>query len=69
MTLYLLSTIFSPILSTHRMVKVFGILALLSAVVYLHFVLRRAERSGPRHTLGTTEFDRSTENSLSDHHS
>lgn len=93
MTLYLLSTTVSPILSTHRMVRVFGVLALLSfgavyffyatwfisvwcffaallsAVVYLHFVLCGAERSGPRHTLGTTEFDRSTENSLSDHHS
>jgi len=93
MTLYLLSTTFSPIVSTHRIVKVFGVLALLSftaayffyatwfisvwcffaallsAVVYLHFVLRRAERNGPRHMLGTTEFDRSTENSLSDHHS
>ena len=43
--------------------------ALLSAVVYLHFVLRGAERSGPRHRLGTAGFDRSTENSLSDHHS
>ena len=67
-TLYLMSTTFSPILSTHRMVKVFGVLALLSfgaayffyatwfisvwcffaallsVVVYLHFVLRRAER-------------------------
>ncbi|ABM39815.1 DUF6629 family protein [Polaromonas naphthalenivorans] len=30
MTLYLISTTVSPILSTHRMVKVFGILALLS---------------------------------------
>jgi len=64
MTLYLLSTTFSPILSTHRMVKIFGVLALLSfaaaylfyatwfisvwcffaallsVVVYLHFVLR-----------------------------
>jgi hypothetical protein len=30
MTLYLMSTTFSPILSTHRMVKVFGVLALLS---------------------------------------
>ena len=63
MTLYLLSTTVSPILSTHRMVKVFGVLALssfaavyyyyatwfisvwcfyaalLSAVIYLHFVL------------------------------
>ena len=29
-TLYLMSTTFSPILSTHRMVKVFGVLALLS---------------------------------------
>jgi len=70
MTLYLMSTTFSPILSTHRMVKVFGVLALLSfaaayffyatwfisvwcffaallsAVVYLHFVLCRVERSG-----------------------
>ena len=93
MTLYLLSTTVSPILSTHRVVKVFGVLALLSfggayffyatwfisvwcffaalmsAVVYLHFVLRRAERGGPRHMLGTTVFDRSTENSLSGHHS
>ena len=65
MTLYLMSTTFSPLLSTHRTVKVFGVLALLSfaaayyfyatwfisvwcffaalmsAVVYLHFVLRR----------------------------
>ena len=70
MTLYLLSTTFSPILSTHRMVKVFGVLALLSfaaayffyaiwfisvwcffaallsAIVYLHFVVCRVERSG-----------------------
>ncbi len=30
MTLYLMSTTASPILSTHRMVKVFGVLALLS---------------------------------------
>ena len=81
MTLYLLSTTLSPILSTHRMVKVFGVLALLSfaaaylfyatwfisvwcffaallsAVVYLHFW-----RSGD-------EESRSTENSLSGHHS
>ena len=72
MTLYLMSTTFSPLLSTHRTVKVFGVLALssfaaayffyatwfisvwcffaalLSAVVYLHFVLRRAERGGPQ---------------------
>lgn len=64
MTLYLTSTTLSPLLSTHRIVKVFGVLALasfaaayffyatwfisvwcffaalLSAVVYLHFVLR-----------------------------
>ena len=81
MTLYLLSTTVSPILSTHRFVMIFGVLALLSfgavyffyaiwfisvwcffaallsAVVYLHFVLRDAKRS------------RSTENSLSAHHS
>ncbi len=72
MTLYLLSTTVSLLLSTHRTVKVFGVLALLSfatayffyttwfisvwcffaallsAVVYLHFVVRRAERTGPR---------------------
>ena len=71
MTLYLMSTTLSPILSTHRTVKVFGFLALssfaaaysfyaawfisvwcffaalLSAVVYLHFVLRGAECSRP----------------------
>jgi hypothetical protein len=69
MTLYLLSTTISPLLSTHRTVKFFGVLALssfaaayyfyatwfislwcffaalLSAVVYLHFVLRGTERS------------------------
>ena len=67
MTLYLMSTTFSPLLSTDRTVKVFGVLALLSfaaayyfyatwfisvwcffaalmsAVVYLHFVF-----AGPR---------------------
>ena len=73
MTLYLLSTTVSPILSTHRIVKVFGVLALLSfaaayffyltwfisvwcffaallsAVVYLHFVLqRRTRRAAPQ---------------------
>ncbi len=92
-TLYLMSTTFSPILSTHRMVKVFGVLALLSfgaayffyatwfisvwcflaallsAVIYLPFLSCGAERSGPRHVLATTVFDRSTENSVSDHHS
>lgn len=71
MTLYLLSTAISPMLSTHRMVKVFGCLvllsfaavyyfyatwfisvwcffaALLSAAIYLHFVLQKAERSLP----------------------
>lgn len=70
MTIYLLSTT-SPILSTHRMVRVFGVLALLSfaaayyfyatwfisvwcffaallsAIVYLHFVLRKADLSVP----------------------
>ena len=91
-TLYLLSTAFSPILSTHRMVKVFGVLALssfalayafyatwfisvwcffaalMSGVVYLHIVLRGAERGGRRHGLGTPVF-RQAEKSLSDHHS
>ena len=77
MTLYLMSITFSLFLSTHRMVRVFGLMALLSfaaayfvyatwfisvwcffaallsAVVYLHFVLRRAERTAPRRMLGT----------------
>ena len=68
MTLYLMSTTVSPLLSTHQIVRVFGVLALssfaaafyfsatwfisvwcffaalLSAVVYLHFILRGAER-------------------------
>jgi hypothetical protein len=81
MTLYLVSTAVSPLLSTHRVVQVFGALALLSfgaayafyatwfisvwcffaallsAVVYLHFGLRGAERS------------RSTDNSLAAHRS
>ena len=71
MTLYLLLTAISPMLSTYRMVKVFGYLALLSfaavyhfyatwfisiwcffaallsAAIYLHFVLQKAERSQP----------------------
>jgi len=86
MTLYLLSTTVSPILSTHRMVRVFGVLALLSfgaayffyatwfisvwcffaallsAVVYLHFVLRGAECSGSRPKCAISRFDGSTEN-------
>ena len=77
MTLYLLSTTASPLLSTHRMVKLFGGLALLafggsyffyatwfisvwcffaallSAVVYWHFVGHRTDRSGPRLIPGT----------------
>ena len=75
MTLYLTSITSSLSLSTHRMVKVFGALALLSfaaaylfyatwfisvwcffaallsAIVYLHFVLRTAERNS-RSTVG-----------------
>ena len=40
MTLYLLSTTLSPILSTHRMVKVFGVLALLSfAAAYFFYAI------------------------------
>ena len=92
-TLYLMSTTLSPMVSTHRTVKVFGVLALLSfatayafyatwfisvwcffaallsAVVYFHFIPRGAERNGSVHMLATTVFDRSTENSVSDHHS
>ena len=72
MTLYLLSTTTSPLLSTHRMVKAFGALALLafgaaytfyaqwfisvwclfaallSAVIYLHFALRRGDDFDPQ---------------------
>lgn len=93
MTLYLMSTTVSPLLSTHRTVKVFGVLsllsfaaayffyatwfisvwcffaALLSAVVYLHFVLRSAKHNGLRRTHATTVSDRSIGNSLSNHHS
>ena len=67
MTLYLVSTALSPLLSTHRLVKLFGVLALLSfgaayafyatwfisvwcflaallsAVIYLHFLLRGSD--------------------------
>ena len=81
MMLYLMSTTLSPLLSTYRMVKAFGVLALLSfaavygfyatwfisvwcffaallsALVYLHFVLRRSEPSS------------STESSLPTDHS
>ena len=75
MTLYLMSTTVSPLVSTHRTVRVFGVLALssfaaayffyatwfisvwcffaalLSAVVYFHFVLRRTKKHGDRHKL------------------
>ena len=71
MTIYLFSTTISPILSTHRMVRVFGVLALLSfaaayyfyatwfisvwclfaamlsAVIYLHFVMRKVDLAVP----------------------
>ena len=81
MALYLLSTAISPMLSTHRVVKVFGFLALLSfaavyyfyatwfisvwcffaallsAVIYLHFVLRNPGRRGPRLLHETAAFD------------
>jgi hypothetical protein len=74
MTVYLASTTISPILSTHRMARVFGVLALmlfataylvyatwfisvwcffaalLSVVVYLHFVLRNPDHKS-RHQL------------------
>ena len=89
MTLYLASTTISPILSTHRMARVFGVLALvlfatayflyatwfisvwcffaalLSAIIYLHFLLRGATAPHAR----TAGFDRSTENHLSVRHS
>ena len=39
MTLYLMSTTVSPILSTHRMVKVFGVLALSSLAAAYFFAL------------------------------
>ena len=93
MTLYLTSTALSPLLSTHRTVKVFGVLALLSfaaaysfyatwfisvwcffaallsGVVYLHFVLRSTKHGGLRCMHATIVSVRSTENSLSNHHS
>jgi hypothetical protein len=71
MTLYLMSTTFSPLLSSHRTIKVFGVLALLSfgaayyfyatwfisvwcffaalmsAVIYFHFVMRRVAPAAP----------------------
>jgi len=37
MSLYLLSTTLSPIFSSHRMVNVFGVVALLSAVAAYYF--------------------------------
>ena len=93
MTLYLTSTTLSPFLSSYRIVKLFGILALssfaaayffyaswfisvwcffaalLSTVVYLHFVQRRAERGGRRYRLGTGVPRRSSGSPLSDPHS
>lgn len=42
--------------------------ALLSAVVYLRFVLRRTGRSRPRHMLGAVVPVRSSGSSFSDHH-
>ena len=81
MTLYLLSTAISPMLSTYRMVKVFGYLALfsfaavyyfyatwfisvwcffaalLSAAIYLHFVLQKAERNGSCHQIKPNAFN------------
>ena len=82
MTLYLLSTAVSPVLSTHQMVKVFGVLALssfaaayffyatwfisvwcffaalLSAVVYFHFVSPKIKSNRPHHGPATTVVDR-----------
>ena len=90
MTLYLMSTALSPMLSTHRVVKVFGVLALmsfagaytfyatwfisvwcffaalLSVVVYFHFVSRTAWRGKTQYMHGATLFGRSTENTLPD---
>ena len=81
MTLYLLSTAVSPMLSTYRMAKAFGYLALLSfaavyyfyatwfisvwcffaallsAAIYLHFVLQKAERSGSCHRIEPNAFN------------
>lgn len=89
-TLYLAATAVSPLVSTHRMVTVFGILALssfgaayffyakwfisvwcffaalLSAVIYLHFLLRRVGQDGPRRT-GESVFRPSIESRLSEH--
>ena len=90
MTLYLMSTALSPMLSTHRVVKVFGVLALmsfagaytfyatwfisvwcffaalLSVVVYFHFVSRTAWRGKTQYMHGATLLDRSTEKTSPD---
>ena len=42
--------------------------ALLSAIVYLHFVSRRTGRGKTLYRYGATLFDRSTENTLRDNH-
>ena len=89
MTLYLLTTTVSPIVSKHKMVKVFGVLALLSfgaayyfyatwfisvwcffaallsTIVYLHFVRYKTKRGKPRFKLVAIELDQSINNSLS----
>ncbi len=89
MTLYLMSTALSPVLSTHRVVKIFGILALLSfavatafyaiwfisvwcffaallsVVVYFHFVSGIAWRGQTQCKPEAALIGRSNENALS----
>lgn len=81
MTLYLLSTTLSPILSTHRMVKVFGILAFLSfgaayffyttwfISMWCFFAALLSAVVYLHFGLPGAERSRSTENNLSAHHS
>lgn len=78
MTLYLLATTVSPLLSTHRMVRVFGVLALLSfgaayffyaiwfISVWCFFAALLSAVIYLHFGLRGTERSRTTENSLSD---
>lgn len=92
MTLYLMTTTVSPLLSTHRIVNVFGVLsllsfaaayffyatwfisvwcffaALLSAVIYHHFTMRKIEHSESRHMLESSAPNQSIKNRFSDNH-
>lgn len=93
MTLYLMSTTVSLLLSTHRTVKAYGVLALLSfgaaywfyttwfisvwcffaallsAVVFLHFVLPRDGHGKPKRMCGNPVLDRLSDSRPAGHYS